>query len=230
MGDETIVVTGAAGALGSTLVRTLAARGAKVAAIDLPRNAVRLQAVAGPNVLPLDATVEWPKLLDEIEGKLGSPTGAVFVAGGWHGGTPLHAATDDAAFTQMIATNLETVHRAFRALLPGMVARRRGSVVVIGSRAVERPWESAGAAAYAASKAGVVALAQAAAAETLSSGVRINAVLPSTIDTPANRAAMPDADPAKWVSQESLAEVIAFLLSDKARDVTGAAIPVYGRV
>jgi len=129
----------------------------------------------------------------------------------------------------MIARNLETVHGALRALLPTMTEQRAGSVVVVGSQAVERPWMSAGAAAYAASKAAVVALAQAAAAEVLENGVRINAVLPSTIDTPANRAAMPKADPARWVAPESLSRVIAFLLSDDARDISGAALPVYGR-
>jgi NAD(P)-dependent dehydrogenase (short-subunit alcohol dehydrogenase family) len=101
--------------------------------------------------------------------------------------------------------------------------------VVIGSRAVERPWTSGGAAAYAASKAAVVTLAQAIAAEVLAHGVRVNAVLPSIIDTPANRSGMPGADPSAWVSPESLSRVIAFLLSDDARDVSGAAIPVYGR-
>jgi NAD(P)-dependent dehydrogenase (short-subunit alcohol dehydrogenase family) len=94
---------------------------------------------------------------------------------------------------------------------------------------VERPWTSASASGYSASKAAVVALAQTVAAEVLESTVRLNAVLPSTMDTAANRAAMPNADPARWVSTDSVAGVIAFLLSDAARDVSGAAIPVYGR-
>jgi NAD(P)-dependent dehydrogenase (short-subunit alcohol dehydrogenase family) len=110
-----------------------------------------------------------------------------------------------------------------------MVAARRGSVVVVGSRVVERPWTSAGAAAYAASKSAAVALARAAAEEVLAHGVRINAIMPSTMDTQANRAAMPSVDPTTWVSLESAAGLIAFLLSDDARDVSGAAIPIYGR-
>src|SRR5262249_6398369 len=122
-----------------------------------------------------------------------------------------------------------TARHALRALLPAMVEARAGSVVVVGSRVVERPWTSAGAAAYAASKAAVVTLAQTVAAEVLKDGVRVNAVLPSTLDTAANRRAMPKADPATWVTTESLAKVIAFLLSDDARDISGAAIPVYGR-
>ncbi|MGD0529244.1 MAG: SDR family oxidoreductase, partial [Polyangiaceae bacterium] len=116
-----------------------------------------------------------------------------------------------------------------RALLPPMVAKKHGSIVVMGSRAAVEPATSAGSAAYAASKAAVVALAQAVAAEVLSAGVRVNAVLPSTMDTPANRAAMPKVDPAKWVSLPSAAGVVAFLLSDEARDISGVALPVYGR-
>ena len=110
-----------------------------------------------------------------------------------------------------------------------MVARKHGSVVVVGSRAAVQPSTSAGSAAYAASKAAVVALAQAVAAEVLEHGVRVNAILPSTMDTPANRAAMPKVDPTRWVSLASAAGLVAFLLSDGARDVSGAAIPVYGR-
>jgi NAD(P)-dependent dehydrogenase (short-subunit alcohol dehydrogenase family) len=91
-----------------------------------------------------------------------------------------------------------------------------------------RPWQSAGAAAYAASKAAVVALAQATAAEVHGAGVRVNAILPSTIDSPQNRAGMPDADFSKWVTTASVAAVVSFLLSDASRDVSGAAIPVYG--
>jgi NAD(P)-dependent dehydrogenase (short-subunit alcohol dehydrogenase family) len=110
-----------------------------------------------------------------------------------------------------------------------MIAARSGSVVLVGSRAAVQPWTSAGAAAYAASKAALVALAQAVAQEVLEHGVRVNAILPSTMDTPANRKAMPNADPSRWVGTDSAASVISFLLSDASRDVSGAAIPVYGR-
>lgn len=110
-----------------------------------------------------------------------------------------------------------------------MVAERSGSIVVVGSRAVERPWTGTGSAAYAAAKAAVVTIAQTVAQEVLEYGVRVNAVLPSTLDTPANRASDPNADPSKWVSLSSAAAVMAFLLSDDARDVSGAAIPLYGR-
>jgi NAD(P)-dependent dehydrogenase (short-subunit alcohol dehydrogenase family) len=171
----------------------------------------------------------WTDALARIERELGPPTGAALIAGTWQGGTPLHAEADDRTWRTMLETNLDTVHASLRALLPGMVQRGKGSVVVIGSRAVERPWTSASASAYGASKAAVVALAQTVAAEVLASGVRVNAILPSTLDTPANRRAMPDVDPSRWVTTDSAAAVISFLLSDDARDVSGAAIPVYGR-
>jgi NAD(P)-dependent dehydrogenase (short-subunit alcohol dehydrogenase family) len=129
----------------------------------------------------------------------------------------------------MLDQNLESARVALQALLPPMIAARRGSIVLMGSRAAVRPWESKGAAAYAASKAAVIALAQAVAAEVLDDGVRVNVVLPSTIDTQANRASMPNADPSRWVARESLCDVIGFLLSDAARDVSGAALPVFGR-
>jgi NAD(P)-dependent dehydrogenase (short-subunit alcohol dehydrogenase family) len=129
----------------------------------------------------------------------------------------------------MLSLNLDSARYAISALLPKMIARGGGSVVVIGSRAVERPWESKGAAAYAAAKSALVAYARTVAAEALDQGVRVNAVMPSVIDTAANRADMPNADAARWVAPRSLSAVIAFLLSDDARDVSGAVIPVYGR-
>ena len=234
---EVVVVTGAAGAFGPNLVRTLIERGMSVAALDVPAASERLESLrrdAGPHcvALPLDATdgAAWARALEEIEGELGALTGAALIAGTWAGGAPLFAENDDVVWQKMLGANLESAYHSLRALLPGMVARRRGSIVVGGSRAVERPWESKGAAAYAATKSAVVSLARTTAAEVLEHGVRINAVLPSTIDTPPNRAAMPDADPSKWVSPDGLSKVIAFLLSDDAREVTGAALPVYGRV
>lgn len=226
MHREIILITGGAGALGSSLARTLVARGDGVALLDVP--SARLSALGaelGCLAIPTDvrSAAAWTTALAQIDEALGAPTGAALIAGGWAGGAA------EATWEQMHAQNLDTAYRSIRALLPGLVARKRGSIVVVGSRAVDRPWESASAAAYAASKAGVVALARATAAEVLNDGVRLNAVLPSTIDTPANRAAMPDADPTRWVSSESLSGVIAFLLSDAARDISGAAIPVYGR-
>jgi NAD(P)-dependent dehydrogenase (short-subunit alcohol dehydrogenase family) len=229
------LVTGAAGALGSELARTLAARGQPVVLVDTSVAKGRLDALAASlgkacvvaGDIALEAT--WQEALPRIERELGAlPTHAAFIAGGYRGGKPLHEETNDDAWRAMMTGNLETVYRGLRALLPAMVARKRGSIVVVGSRVVEQPGTGAGAAAYVASKSAVVALARAVAAEVLHQGVRVNAILPSTMDTPANRAAMPKADPSTWVSLPSAAGLIAFLLSDAARDVSGAAIPIYG--
>lgn len=230
-----MVVTGGAGALGSATARRLAKQGWRVALVSRPEERDVLKGLASElgRAVAIEADVgsaeAWTAALTKIEAEVGPPEGAALIAGTWLGGTPLHAEKDDKVWRAMLMTNLETVHASLRALVPGMVARRRGSVVVIGSRAVERPWTSASAAAYGTSKAAVVALAQTVAAEVVESGVRVNAILPSTLDTAANRRAMPDVDPGRWVSTESAAGVIAFLLSDDARDVSGAAIPVYGR-
>jgi NAD(P)-dependent dehydrogenase (short-subunit alcohol dehydrogenase family) len=230
-----VVVTGAAGALGSATARRLSKLGWGVALVSLAAEGERTRALATElgRAVAIDLDVgdvdAWRGALARIEKDVGPPTGAALIAGTWQGGTPLHAETDDRVWRAMMATNLETAHASLRALVPGMVARGKGSIVVLGSRAVERPWTSASASAYGASKAAVVSLAQAVAAEVLGHGVRVNAVLPSTLDTPANRRAMPDVDPARWVTTDSAAGVIAFLLSDEARDISGAAIPVYGR-
>jgi NAD(P)-dependent dehydrogenase (short-subunit alcohol dehydrogenase family) len=230
------LVTGAAGALGAQVARTLAARGDKIVLVDGAGARARLEQLAAS--LPAACVVAgdivddgtWSEAMPRIERELGAaPSLAALIAGAWRGGAPLYEEKSDDTWNTMMTANVETVHRSLVRLLPAMVARKRGSVVVVGSRVVEQPWTSAGSAAYAASKSALVALARAVAAEVLESSVRINAILPSTMDTPANRAAMPKADPARWVSLESAAGVIAFLLSDAARDISGAALPVYGR-
>jgi NAD(P)-dependent dehydrogenase (short-subunit alcohol dehydrogenase family) len=233
---EVALVTGAAGALGGEVARTLSERGDRVVLFDGAGARPRLEQLAatlkGACVVAGDllSDATWDEALPRIERDLGAlPSLAALVAGGWRGGRPLHERQGDDTWRAMMDANLETVHRSLARLLPAMVARKHGSVVVVGSRAAVQPSSSAGSAPYAASKAAVVALAQAVAAEVLEHGVRVNAILPSTMDTPANRAAMPKADPTRWVSLASAAGLVAFLLSDGARDVSGAAIPVYGR-
>ncbi len=229
------VVTGAAGALGSAVARHLAkTRQIPVALLDSERHHDRLEALvrelgtARAYVGDLADAGAWIDILPRIEADLGPPQSAALVAGGYAGGAPFWE-TDEASWNAMLHGNLDTVAHALRALLPGMVARRDGRIVVIGSRAVERPWTGAGAAAYVTAKSAVVALAQAVAAEAREHGVTVNAVLPSTLDTPANRANMPDADASRWVPLDAAANQIGFLLSDDAREISGAAIPIYGR-
>ncbi len=227
------IVTGATGAFGSVLVKALAARGDRVIAVVRPGGkSDELANEPGVSRKEIDLLSRdgWKLALDEIERDGLVPDGAVLSAGNWMGGERLHESTDDRIWRAMLENNLETAHTSLASLLPGMVKRRRGSVVLVGSRAVERPWESAGASAYAVAKAAVVALARVTAQEVIAEGVRVNVVLPSIIDTPPNRAAMPNADFTRWVAPEALAGTIAFLLSDAARDVTGSVIPVYGRI
>ncbi|HEY2409810.1 MAG TPA: SDR family NAD(P)-dependent oxidoreductase [Polyangiaceae bacterium] len=225
-----IVVTGASGALGAAVVKMLAAAGHHVIAIGRAGGEAKLAQAVGQILhcrtlsFDLGELPAWESALKGVE-----IAGAVLTAGGWKGGARLHEPAATAAWREMLDANLESAHVALQAVLPPLVARRAGSVVVVGSRAALRPWESAGAAAYAASKAALMALVQAIAAETLNDGVRVNAVLPSTIDTGVNRQAMPGAKTERWVSTDSLAGVIGFLLSDDARDISGALIPVYGR-
>ena len=234
--DGVVLVTGAAGALGGAVSGALARRGCKLALVDGERARARLEQLAaslgGACVVAGDIAQQatWAEAMPRIARELGAaPSMAALLAGAWGGGKPLHEEETDDVWRAMMTANLETVHRSLRAVLPAMVAQKHGSVVVMGSRAVEQPATSAGAAAYAAAKAAVVALAKAVAGEVLEHGVRINAVLPSTMDTPANRAAMPKADTSKWVSLASAAGVVAFLLGDESRDISGAAVPLYGR-
>ncbi|HEX3597572.1 MAG TPA: SDR family oxidoreductase, partial [Polyangiaceae bacterium] len=175
------VVTGAAGVLGSEVARVLLERGHHVAALDRP--SARLDAMARPGAclpiaLDLTSAEDWQKAVSRIETELGGPTGAVLTAGGWAGGAPAQAGAEDPTWRRMFELNLETVERSLRALVGKMVERRHGSIVVIGSRASERPWESKGAAAYAASKSAAAAYTRTIAAETVDSGVRLNVVLP----------------------------------------------------
>ena len=228
MSQGEVVVTGAGGALGAGVVRALAGSGQRVLAVE--RNSMKAEqafgGLGGVRVVGFDVSqpAEWTKALGDA-----NIAGAVLIAGTWRGGERLFEGDADATWHTLMNANLETARASLQVVLPRLVARKAGSIVAIGSRTGVRPWEGAKSAAYAASKAALVALVQAAAAEVLADGVRVNAVLPSTIDTPVNRAAMPNHDPSKWVSIESLSGVIAFLLSDAARDISGAAIPVYGR-
>ena len=239
MSQERIVaITGGAGALGSALAAHLVKEGSRVALLDVDRAKERVaqlvETLGAKNAVghtgDFGVAATWDAALATVKGAFGAaPTHGALIAGGYDGGAPIHAAKDDSAYEKMMSSNVDTAYRALRALLPAMVAAKHGAIVVIGSRAVERPWTSAGSAAYAASKAAVVAMAQVVAKEVLEHGVRINAILPSTMDTPANRSSMPDADPTKWVALDSASAVISFLLSEAARDVSGAALPVYGR-
>ncbi len=225
------LVTGAGGGLGQYLCWHLIRHKHRVVATDLNEGALgSLKDEAQALCFALDASSEsnWAQVLSATQNRWGPVTGAALCAGGWAGGKAFYE-TDPATWQRMMSLNLDSARVGMHVLLRHMIHHGSGSVVAVGSRAVQRPWESTGAAAYAASKAALVSLVGTAAAELSDTAVRINVVLPSTIDTPANRAAMPKADPSKWVSTTELSNVITFLLSPDSSGVTGAAIPVYGR-
>lgn len=232
--NNVIVVTGASGALGGAVTTRCLTDGASVIAVERSKSGETVLERLSPRQLRLRANVadavSMSQGLERAEAELGDSTGAVLAAGAWRGGRKFHEDGAASDWRSALDANLESASVALRALLPGMLSRTRGSIVLVGSRSGVRPYEAPGDAAYAASKAALVALTQTVAAEVLAQGVRLNLVLPSTIDTEANRKAMPDADVSGWVTLESLSGVVAFLLSEAARDISGAAIPVYGRV
>ena len=137
------------------------------------------------------------------------------------------ADTDDATFQRMFEMNVNSAFHIFRAVIPYMRKAGGGRIVAIGSRAAEAPGASVGA--YSASKAALVSLVRTVAIENKDAGITANVILPGTMDTPANRKAMPGADVAQRVQPASVASLIVWLAGDAGNDVTGAAIPVYGR-
>ena len=224
-----IAITGGFGRLGQQLGQLLAARGARVALID------RHPAASAPAALEGTVVVAGVDLADEAAAGaglqqaaalLGGLDGLVNVAGGfaWEKIEGGHVATWDQQFN----TNLRSALLASQAALPLLLAQPGAAIVNVGAAAAQKAGVGMGA--YAAAKAGVARLTEALAEEFKGRGLRVNAVLPSVLDTPANRADMPDADPKSWVSTEELARVIAFLLSDEASAITGASLPVMGRV
>jgi NAD(P)-dependent dehydrogenase (short-subunit alcohol dehydrogenase family) len=218
-----MLITGANGGLGRAVVEAFLGTGATVYGADL---AWKQQPHSNPRFHPIEAN-----LLDAAEcervAKQAAPVDALLhLVGGFSGGQPV-ADTPDETWEKMLGLNLRSAYSIFRAVLPGMMKAGKGRIVAVGSRAAVEPM--ANFAAYSVSKAALVTLVKTVALEVKDSGITANVVLPSVIDTPANRAAMPSADASKWVTAESIAGLLVWLASDAARDVNGAAIPIYGR-
>lgn len=226
MKDKVVVVTGAFGALGRTVAARLAGQGARVAAVDYaPSPPEGLEASKVIGGVDLTDAAQAAQVMEAVAGALGRIDALVNIAGGFVWETVEGA--DNASWERMHALNLVTSLNASRTALPFLVESGVGRIVNIGAKGALSA--ATGMGAYAASKAGVHRLTEAL-AEEYKGRVTVNAVLPSIIDTPANRADMPDADPSAWVTTEELAAVITFLISDEASGVTGALIPVAGRV
>ena len=149
----------------------------------------------------------------------------VHTVGGFTGGASI-ADTDDATFQRMMNINLNSVFHIVRAALPVLRRAADGRIIAIGSRAAVDPGPGVGA--YSASKAAMVSLMKTVALENKDAGIRANVILPGTMDTPANRKAMPNADVSKWVHPSTIASLIVWLASEAGKDINGAAIPVYG--
>ena len=227
---RTVVVTGGTGGLGLAVSGAMADAGYRtIVTWVLDREVESAQAALGDRVelrrLDVTDSADAAGLASELDDGDGC-WGLVHLVGGYLDGRPL-GEMELAEWQRQLDLNVTSAAVMMGALLPGMVRRRGGRVVAVSSRAALAPF--AGASAYAAGKAALIALVHAASEEVKHDGVTVNCILPSIIDTPGNRAAQPDADTERWVAPADLAEVIAFLCSYAARAVTGSAIPVYGR-
>jgi 3-oxoacyl-[acyl-carrier protein] reductase len=226
MDGKVVVVTGALGALGKVVAETALARGARVAGIDhaasqVPATANRIE-FGG---VDLSDAAQAKTAIDAVAAHFGKLDALINIAGGF--AFEAVAEGDPKTWQHMYALNVLTALNASRSAITYLSSSGAGRIVNVGAMGALQA--GAGMGAYAASKAGVHRLTEALAAEW-KGRITVNAVLPSTIDTPANRAGMPKADFAKWVTPGELAEVILFLTSEAASAVTGALIPVSGRV
>lgn len=224
---KVVIITGASGGLGTMVTKAFLDAGARVIGVDrsarsrnadhpsLSHFAVALESAEGVRMLVADVL--------NLHGRIDA---VVHLVGGFAGGQRVEE-TGDETWEQMIAMNLRPAWILSRAVLPVMREAGRGSIVAIGTAAALSP--VAGMGAYGASKAALISLIQTIAAENREFGIRANVVSPNTMDTPANRAAMPDADPGRWVQPANVASLIVWLVSDAGAEVNGAVIPLPGR-
>lgn len=227
---RSVMLTGAAGNLGRAVAQAFDARGARLALLDLRREALERafgaegerRVFAAANLLEqgeVDAAVR------AIVARFGRIDVLVNIAGGFRMGEAVHE-TSDQTWNFLFDLNARSMLHAVRAVVPHMLAAGGGKVVNIGAFAAQRGAAQMGA--YVAAKSAVIRLTESMAAELREKNVNVNCVLPTIIDTPENRAAMPGADPARWVAPADLAGAIVFLASDAARAIHGAALPVTG--
>jgi NAD(P)-dependent dehydrogenase (short-subunit alcohol dehydrogenase family) len=223
--DRVILITGANGGLGSAVSQAFLDAGATVAGVYLPGP----PPVSHARFISIHADLTVPgqaaRAVEQARSQAGRIDALVHLVGGFAGGQPI-AETDDATWKRMLDMNLNSAFYAMRAVLPVLQTAGRGRIVAVGSRTAVEP--AANLSAYGVSKAALVALVRTAALELKGTAITANAVLPSVIDTPANRAANPGADYSHWVAPASIANLILWLASDAAADVNGAVIPIYG--
>ena len=225
MSERITLVAGATGALGAAVVDAFLAEGDSV--VGVARSAQRRTDTRYTHVqADLTSPAGASEMTAEGMRRFGRIDVFVHVVGGFAGGQPVHETGVD-VWQKMMAMNAGAAFYAIREVLPPMLAAHSGSIIAVGSRAGAQP--GAGLSAYAASKAALHSLISTVAEEVKDSGVRVNAILPSTIDTPENRSWGTPDQIAKWVAPQSLAQVAVWLASPNAADVNGALVPVYGR-
>lgn len=227
--DQVVMVTGAGGNLGSATAHVFEQAGAKLVLVE--HDVEKLQGGYPPDrVLVLAADLTDPASVNELVHRALDHFGQLDIlantVGGYRAGTPVHE-TPLETWEFMMALNARTAFLIGQAVIPHMLARGKGKIINAAARGGLDG--AAKQSAYSAAKSAVIRLTESMAAELKHNGINVNCVLPGTIDTPQNRAAMPNADYQRWVSPGAIADVIAFLASDAARAITGAAIPVYGR-
>lgn len=227
------VVTGATGNLGSAVVRRLYAENVKFALVDRHPDDARelVKGIAEENLLlgavDLTKKAEVDQFIEKVAATFGQIDILVHTAGGYKPGAPVHE-MDEALWDSIMNLNAKTAFFISSAVARAMVAKgNKGRIINVSGRAGLTAFPTGSA--YASAKASLLRITESMSGELLDRGITVNAILPSTIDTPQNRSNDPNADFSKWVSADSIADVIAFLVSDGARDISGAAIPVYGR-
>ena len=232
--SKLIIVAGGSGGLGRAVSLAFLQEGARVAVTYRdPAEFEALKTAAGLNASSLlgeavDVTDEAAvrRFVDGILANGGQIDALVNAVGGYAGGIKLWE-LDPQTFEKMLALNLRSGYTLARVVIPSMLKQKRGAIVNVSSQAAVN--HAAGASAYAASKAAALAMMDSLAEDVRGTGIRVNTILPSIIDTEPNRRAMPKADFAKWPKPEEIARVILFLCCDDARVIHGAAIPVYGQ-
>jgi NAD(P)-dependent dehydrogenase (short-subunit alcohol dehydrogenase family) len=232
--NRAVVVTGAAGQLGMAVTRAFLESGAQVTCVDKARD--RLQEVysegssSTDHLYAVSIDVNDPKsvkgMVEDTINRFGRLDVLVNTVGGFRAGSPVHE-TPLETWDFMMNLNARSAFITSQAVIPQMLKQGSGGIIHIAAR--PGITGKASMAAYSASKSVVIRLTESMAAEYKEFGIRVNCIIPGTIDTPQNRRDMPGADSSHWVKPASLAEVILFLASDTARDIHGAAIPVYGR-
>jgi NAD(P)-dependent dehydrogenase (short-subunit alcohol dehydrogenase family) len=222
-----VLITGAKGGLGSAVTEAFLASGATVAGVS---RSIQDSDFPHPRFAGMPADLTDPataaQLVDAVLRRFERIDVLVHVMGGFAGGQPI-AATDDATWDGMMNLNVRAAFHILRAVIPAMRRAGHGRIIAVASRAAAEPQPNI--AAYSASKAALVSLVRTAALENKDLGITANVILPGTIDTEANRRSNPGADASRWIPPAQIARLVTFLASDAAAQISGAAIPIYGR-